>query len=417
MKATLGPGGELQPRLHRKAMREIMKQAADNNWFEYPAGLRLHYFRFPECYCLQARNGVTVFFKDKGPTQMRQQPRLSGPDERDVFKLKISKFIKKGYIIPLEPGQIKSLIKYFVVPKGILDGAIQDWRVVFHAGANKLNDSVWAPSFALPSVNSLLRIVDLNLLMSNRDMGKMFLNFGLDQKVRKIAALDLGPLKFSTKECGNPWMTWSWCLMGFRLSPYNTVKLYLVAEEILRGDRHDPSNAFEYKHVRLNLPGTPAYLPSLLWISKRQCNELLASNFVCFVDNQCVTGEGVEQVVKAGHMLSSRKSYLGLQDSLRKIRYHKGTRRPGAWAGACVVVEAEIRVAVLVSQEKWDKMKEICNHWLWILGREDLLSTANGCNLTAGLWSVTQTYPSFKSYLKGFHLSLETWQEGQDSDG
>jgi hypothetical protein len=185
-RATSGPGGELQLRLHREAMRGIMKQAADNDWFEYPPGSRLHYFRFLDCYCFQACNRVTVFFKDEGPMQMRQQPRLSGPDERDMLKSKISKFIKKGYIVPPEPSQIKSLIKYFAVPKGILDGVVQDWRVVFHASANKLNNSVWAPSFALPSVNSLLCIFDSNLLMSNRDMGKMFLNFGLDQKVWKL---------------------------------------------------------------------------------------------------------------------------------------------------------------------------------------------------------------------------------------
>jgi hypothetical protein len=164
-------------------MREIIRQAADNDWFEYPAESWLHYFHFPERYCLQACNGVAVFFKNNGPTLMQQQLRLSGLDEQDVLKSKILKFIKKGYIIPLEPGQVKSLIKYFAVPKGILDSVVQDWRVVFHAGANKLIDSIWAQSFALPSLNSLLRIVDSNLLMSNKDMGEMFLNFGLDQRV------------------------------------------------------------------------------------------------------------------------------------------------------------------------------------------------------------------------------------------
>jgi hypothetical protein len=312
---------------------------------------------------LQACNRVAVFLKDNGPTLMRQQPQLSGPDEWNVLKLKISKFIKKGYIVPPEPGQVKSLIKYFAVPKGILDGIVQDWRVVLHASANKLNDSVWAPSFALPSLNSLLRIIDSNSLMSDRDMGEMFLNFSLDQRVWKFAAIDLGPLQFLASKCSHWWMTWSRRLMGFGLSPYDAVKLYLVAEEILRGDQHDPSNAFQYNHVRLNLPGTQEYLPLLPWISKRQHDGLLASNFVCFVDNQQVMGERVERIVEVGHALSSCESYLGLQDALRKIRYHEGTRQPGAWAEACVVVEEEIGVAVLVLQEKWDKMKEICGHW------------------------------------------------------
>jgi hypothetical protein len=142
----------------------------------------LHYCRFPEHYCLQACKGVAVFFKDDGSTLMRQQPRLSGPDKQDVLKSKMLKFIKKGYILTPEPGQVKSLIKYFTAPKGIMDGVVKDRWVVFHASANKLNISVWAPSFAfaLPSLNSLLHIIDSNSLMSNRDMGEMFLNFGLD---------------------------------------------------------------------------------------------------------------------------------------------------------------------------------------------------------------------------------------------
>jgi hypothetical protein len=144
-RAKSGPSGELQPRLHREAMQEIVDRAADNDWFEYPVGSQLHYFRFPECYCLQAQYGVSVFFKDSGPTLMRQQPPLLGPSKRNVLKSKILKFIMKGYIVPPEPGQVKSLIKYFAVPKGVLDGVIQDWRVVSHAGANKLNDLVWAP--------------------------------------------------------------------------------------------------------------------------------------------------------------------------------------------------------------------------------------------------------------------------------
>ncbi len=85
---------------------------------------------------------MSVFFKDKGPTSMRQQPPLLGPAKCNVLKSKISKFIKKGYIVPPEPGQVKSLIKYFAVPKEVLDGVGQDWRVVFHAGAYKLNELV-----------------------------------------------------------------------------------------------------------------------------------------------------------------------------------------------------------------------------------------------------------------------------------
>jgi hypothetical protein len=151
-----------------------------------------------------------------------------------VICSKVWKFIKKGYIVPPGPGEVKSLIKYFTVPKGVLDGVVQDWRVVFHAGANKLNDSVWAPSFVLPSLNLLLRIVDSNTLMSDRDMGEMFLNFGLDPRVWKFVAINLGPLKLSSEECSHRWMTWVRNLMGFGSLPSNSVTMYLIAEKIKR---------------------------------------------------------------------------------------------------------------------------------------------------------------------------------------
>ncbi len=181
---------------------------------------------------------------------------MSGPDEQDVIAPRSGSLSRRGYIVPPGPGEVKSLIKYFVVPKGVLDGVVQDCRVVFHAGANKLNDSVWAPSFVLPSLNSLLRIVDSNTLMNDRDMDEMFLNFGLDPRVWIFVAIDLRPLELFLEECSHRSMTWARNLMGFRSLPYNSVKMNLIAEEILKCNRHGSENAFQYNHVHLNLPGT-----------------------------------------------------------------------------------------------------------------------------------------------------------------
>ncbi len=105
-------------------------------------------------------------------------------------------FITKGDIAP-SAFKINSLIKYFAVPKRIIGRVVQDWRIVFHAGANKLNNSVWALPFALPSINSLLRIVDLTTLTSDCNMGVMFLNFQPHPDMGCLTAIDLGPLKFS----------------------------------------------------------------------------------------------------------------------------------------------------------------------------------------------------------------------------
>jgi hypothetical protein len=190
---------------------------------------------------------------------------------------------------------------------------MQDWRIVFHAGVNKLNDCVWAPSFCLPTMNLLLRITDKKSLMRDQDLGEMFLLFQLHPNTAKFTAINLGPLKFSTEECVHCWMCWSCYLMGFKSSPYNSIRMYLVLEEIIQGDRHDPNNAFQWYSILLNLPGTRGYKPALSWISKCRNNRTLASDFVCFVDDLRITGQGRWQVREAGHAISSRQSYLGFK--------------------------------------------------------------------------------------------------------
>ena len=246
----------------------------------------------------------------------------------------------------------------------------------------------------------------------------MFLNFQLHPNTIKFAAVDLGPLKFTPEECFHRWMCWTRNLMGFRPSPYNSIQMYLTAKEIIRGDQHDPTNAFQWDTIQLNLPGTKDYKPSGAWVSKQRVDGFLASDFVCFVDNLRVTGQGSDQVIEAGHAISTREAWLGIQDALQKLRCWGGTRRPGAWAGASVCIKEEVGVVVLVLQDKWDRMKNICKHWLDLLnqGKRDL--DFKQLRLDQGFMvEVTQAYPGMKSYLKGFHLSLEMWRGGRDSEG
>jgi hypothetical protein len=194
--------------------------------------------------------------------------------------------------------------------------------------------------------------------------------------------------------------------------------MYLVSEEIIRGDRHDTTNAFQWTTLLLNLPGTKGYRPALAWISKRRDDRSLASDFVCFVDDLRITGQGSQRVREAGHAISSRQSYLGIQDALRKLRSPDGTRRPGAWAGVNVCVDEDRGVVVLTSQEKWDRMKAICEYWRGILGKDDTDLDFKRLRSDRGFMVyVTQAYPGMKPYLKGFHLSLETWRGGRDSEG
>jgi hypothetical protein len=48
---------------------------------------------------------------------------------------------------------------------------------------------------------------------------------------------------------------WNICLMGGILSPYKTGQGMGHAKEMIMGDPHDCLNFFQWKEVRLNLPG------------------------------------------------------------------------------------------------------------------------------------------------------------------
>jgi hypothetical protein len=155
--------------------------------------------------------------------------------------------------------------------------------------------------------------------------------------------------------------------MGFRPFPYNSICMFLIAEEIIRGDHHDLSNAFQWESILLYLPGTKEYKPLVAWISKQRSDGSLASDFVMFVDDLRIVGQGQNRVTEAGHTKSTKEAYLGIQDALQKLRAAGGTRRPGAWAGLLVCVEENVGVVVVTSQEKWNQLKAICNHWLNVI--------------------------------------------------
>jgi hypothetical protein len=84
---------------------------------------------------------------------------------------KLKNIREKGYILP---GKVTSLTGYFAVPKGL-----SDVLMVHDASCSGLNKSLWSPNFGLPTVDTLLRGIDLSTWMGDIDVGEMFLNFCL----------------------------------------------------------------------------------------------------------------------------------------------------------------------------------------------------------------------------------------------
>jgi hypothetical protein len=78
------------------------------------------------------------------------------------------------------------------------------------------------------------------------------------------------------KKAGPRWEVWYRNLMGFAVLPYNSIKMALVAKEVCKGNRFETGlgcdrkelNPFQWKCVKLNLPGTKDY------------------NLLCLMDNK-----------------------------------------------------------------------------------------------------------------------------------
>ena len=83
-----------------------------------------------------------------------------------------------------------------------------------------------------------------------------------------------------------------------------------------------------------------------------------------------------------------------------------------------VINDQEYGLIILTSQEKWDRMKDIFKKWstLVAVGETELnhkeLQSDRGF-----LVSCTQAYPGLTPYLKGVHLTLETWRGNRDEEG
>ncbi len=158
--------------------------------------------------------------------------------------------------------------------------------------------------------------------------------------------------------------------MGLKSSPYQATQAMGMAEEVIRGNRLEPSNVFRWDRVRLNLPGKEGYDPSVPWVSKvRDSDGRIAADLFTFVDDLRPTGSSKEQGWQAGRRAASVLGYLGIQDASRKRR--DSSQTPGAWAVAVVRTGAE-GVFVLASEEKWLKAKVLLKEVLDLLETDAL---------------------------------------------
>jgi hypothetical protein len=171
---------------------------------------------------------------------------------------------------------------------------------------------MWAPWFPLPTIEDLIDLVEPGTCMADNDVGEMFLNFVMHEDLRKLCGIDLTMFKAGSDiPKAVKWRRWCRNAMGLLSSPYLSVQAMLWGQEVILGDRMEVRNVFRWKRIRLNLPGSSDYNPSLVWVRKEREDGSLAADYVCYVDDERTTGPTDEECWKASQRVSSRSTYLG----------------------------------------------------------------------------------------------------------
>ena len=339
---------------------DAISRGVNANWWTWTEGSTLFFWRWPKEVRKDARDDSSFPWKFY-PLPAYRIPQKYPKDEEER-KMRIDKLmvpINRGYI---SPGLVKSLSGFFAVPKGPTD-----IRLVYDMTKCGLNKCLWSPRFYLPVPDSLFDLIEYNSFMPDIDQGEMFLNYFSDPElvsymgVNVTEAVASGDSSLCKKRV---WMRWNRWDMGVRQSPYATTRMYAISLEIIKVNRRDHANPFNWDYVELNLPSSESYDPSQPWVSKRTKDGNLSSDCFVFVDDGRVLGRTQKTCNNSTRRVASVMNHLGEQDASRKRR--GASQNSGAWVGALFRSDNDT-IGLATSQDKWDKGKNIITKWLPIV--------------------------------------------------
>lgn len=384
---------------------DALVRALRSSWWEWEDGSAPFYWRWPTWYQPFIRDGISFPFHRTPPKYMVPQRDIDDQRRKELVTEKLHKVVDRRY---MGPGVVKSLTAFFDVPKGL-----DDIRMVYDGTINGFNDSIEVPKFGLPTLRSHLRAMAPGYHMVDADVGECFLNFHLHDTLQPFVGVDLSCFqKRGTK--GRCWMRWYRAGMGLKSSPYQACQAMMVVEEIIKGDRSDPTNPFRWDVVVINLPGSPDYDPTMPWTYKiRTSDGKISCDIFIYVDDLRVTGCTKSEAWSACCRATSIVGYLGVQDAPRKRR--KSSNVAGAWAGSVVYTTKE-RVLVLVTEEKWIKAKSQIDELKEMI-EDPTVKRKRLQEIRGFLNYLGNIYPLLLSYLMGLHLTIDGWRRGRDISG
>jgi len=173
--------------------------------------------------------------------------------------------VQKWYQVP---GAVTTVVPRFPVKKGA-----DDIRVVWDLRKNGLNACMCTPSFFLYTPSSYARRVEAGTYGSDADVEEQFHNFLLNVSEQAYRGVELPrdlleELKLEETLEGHPleaqqFMQFGRLVFGWQSSPYSALRMRARCIELVKQDPKDPTSAFCYEWVELNLPGMESYDPGL----------------------------------------------------------------------------------------------------------------------------------------------------------
>jgi len=386
---------------------DCIRRAANSSWWEWQDGSRIFFWRWKGREQVM-RDGQPHRLVGDLPSFRRRQ---SKPKDRAGVVRKITKVRERDYII--QGVTVLSLIHMFDVHKGT-----DDIRLVYNGTSSGLNRSLFGPHFTLPTVDTTLRALEQGSMSADIDIAEIFLNFMLDPKFRPYCGVDVSGIRSDDplfeQERRSTWEAWCRLWMGQTDSPYLAVQCMLWAEEIILGARGDESNPFHWARVELNLPGDKNYDPSKPWVAKVTHDDHLAADVFLYVDDASTVGHNFEACWRATRRYASMCNWLGVQDAARKRTMPSMT--PGPWAGT--MVDCAQGLDGTVTQAKWTKGRDQVKEIAAMLEENPTEMPRERLERIRGfLVYLSRTYTDMVPYLKGIHLTLDSWRAGRDYAG
>ena len=201
--------------------------------------------------------------------------------------------------------------------------------------------------------------------------------------------------------------------MGLRDSPYRSLQWQVRLKLEVYGDRRVLDNPYHWDRVEFNLPGSKGYRSDLPWVMKIRADGHLAAEIFEYVDDGRAIGQSPQITWAAARAYAAGCSRRGVQDASRKRT--SPTDTPGPWAGT-VTHTAGGSILGMVSQVKWDKTKMLIAE-LGDMIPKGPLPLQRLLEIRGFLMYVVRTYPWLNPYIKGLHLTVDSWRPGRAEDG